>query len=257
MSLTAQFVRNLRSFRLVTFDVTDTLVKLNDPIGQYVATAAACGVVGLDKSKMAACFGQQFKWMSKTYPNFGCSSSSSPSIKWQDWWRQLVTRTFACVDNQIPSEKVAIIAEELLTLFRTSACWTPVPGAQELVHRMRLAGKCVGVISNFDPSVVQVLDAMGFGQQFDFILCSYEAGVMKPDPGIFQLALRQAKISSANQALHIGNKYDMDYAGARQSGWSSLLVQPHLDAQLEAAAHHTFGSLAEMLEALETQEIRW
>ncbi|KAH8387354.1 hypothetical protein KR093_006503 [Drosophila rubida] len=256
MSLTAQFVRNLQPFRLVTFDVTDTLIKLNDPIGQYVKTAAACGVGALDKTKMAACFGQQFKWMSKTHPNFGRSSSNA-TMNWQNWWRQLVTQTFGCVDECIPPKKVAIIAEELLTVFRSSACWTPVEGAQQLVERMRLAGKCVGIISNFDPSVEQVLAAMGFGKQFDFILSSYEAGVMKPDPRIFQQAAKLAN-TPAQQALHIGNKYDMDYEGARCSGWSSLLVQSNTDAQpMTVAADHTFVSLAEMLHALETQEIRW
>ncbi|KAH8264710.1 hypothetical protein KR044_001821 [Drosophila immigrans] len=254
MSLTAQFVRNLQPFRLVTFDVTDTLIKLNDPVGQYVQTAADCGLGALDKSKMAACFGQQFKWMSSKHPNFGRSSSMS----WQNWWRQLVTQTFACVDERLPRQQLTIIADQLLALFRTSACWTPIDGAQELVQRMRLAGKCVGIISNFDPSVAQVLTAMGFGKQFDFILSSYEAGFMKPDPAIFHQALQLARIESPQQALHIGNKHDMDYAGARQSGWSSLLIQPNLDAQLKAdAAHHTFPSLVAMLEALDTQQMRW
>lgn len=259
MPLSAQFVRNLKPFRLVTFDVTDTLLQLNDPIAQYVKTAASCGVPGLDKQKMGTCFRQQFKMMSKNHANYG---RHNPDMGWQRWWLQLVQQTFACVDPCIPQAKVETIAEQLLAEFRTSACWTHVPCAAELVQSIREADKCVGVISNFDPSLTQVLDAMGFGGKFDFILTSYEAGVMKPDPGIFDVPVRKMEISP-KEALHIGNKLDLDYMGARNSGWSSLLVQvDHREESASTSADcegtkHSFASLTDMLHALQTQEISW
>lgn len=255
MPLSAQFVRNLKRFRLVTFDVTDTLLQLNDPIAQYVNTAASCGVPGLDKQKMGSCFKQQFKMMSKTHANYGRNSAD---MDWQRWWLQLVTKTFACVDASIPESKVNTIAEQLLEQFRTKTCWTNVPCAAELVQSIREADKCVGVISNFDPSLIKVLEVMGFGGKFDFILTSYEAGVMKPDPGIFAIPVQELNISP-HQALHIGNKIDMDYMGARNSGWSSLLVHNQSDFHPAdcGAVEHSFDSLADMLQALQTRNISW
>ncbi|KAH8396147.1 hypothetical protein KR222_004133 [Zaprionus bogoriensis] len=257
MPPSAQFLRNLQRFRLVTFDVTDTLIRLRDPMGQYIRTAAACGAGGLDENKMASCFRQQFKRMSAAHTNFG---RHTPGMSWQAWWLQLVTQTFACVDASLPPAQVQTIAAQLLDLFRTSAAWAHVDGAAELVQCVHDAGKCVGIISNFDPSLPTVLEAMGFGGQFDFILTSHDAGVMKPAPGIFEIPVRHLGIAPA-QALHIGNKLDMDYTGARNSGWSGLLVQPETEPQTQpqpdAAAQHTFASLAEMLQALQCREIAW
>ncbi|XP_030386526.1 rhythmically expressed gene 2 protein [Scaptodrosophila lebanonensis] len=259
MPLSAQFIRNLQRFRLVTFDVTDTLLQLKDPPAQYVSTATACGVPNIDSKKLQLCFRQHFKIMSQNHPNFG---RSTPDMGWRSWWLQLVDNVFRCGHPGIEEAKLKQIAEQLLLVFRTRACWTHIECAGNLVQRMRDAGKCVGVISNFDPSLTQVLEEMELLHKFDFVLTSYEAGVMKPDVGIFEIPLKRLNIAPT-EALHIGNKYDMDYTGARNSGWSSLLVQTgpegevsgsNLDAE---AVGHTFASLREMLQTLETKQIVW
>ncbi|KAL7743140.1 hypothetical protein ACLKA6_015056 [Drosophila palustris] len=255
MPLTAQFVRNLQRFRLVTFDVTDTLLRLKDPTTQYIETAATNGVVGLERSKMELCFRKQFKWMSKKHPNFG---RDTPNMEWQSWWLHLVERTFNSMDADIPQDKLKTIAEQLLIVFRTSVCWEHIQCASEFVQCVRQTGKCVGVISNFDPSLPQVLSAMGFDKKFDFILTSYEAGAMKPDAGIFEVPVKRLQIAPS-EALHIGNKFDLDFLGARNSGWSSLLVQSPPDPKLDtsSAAKYIFPSLAKMLQTLQSQEFAW
>ncbi|KAH8419874.1 hypothetical protein KR009_003461 [Drosophila setifemur] len=252
MSLTSQFARNLKRFRLVTFDVTDTLLRLEDPLKHYHQTAQECGIQGVDRAQLEQCFRKSFMAMSREHPNFG---RLSPDMSWQQWWLELVGRTFNCATPGVPGEQLERIGCRLIAHFRTSQCWGNIDGAQELVQRVREAGKCVGVISNFDPSLPQVLAAMGFAGKFDFVLTSYEAGVMKPDAGIFHIPLQRLNIP-AEQALHIGNKLDMDYTGARNSGWSGLLVADAKGAQTEGRTH-SYPSLSALLEALETQEINW
>ncbi|KAH8376306.1 hypothetical protein KR200_001759 [Drosophila serrata] len=251
MSLTSQFVQNLKRFRLVTFDVTDTLLRLEEPMRHYQQKAADCGVTGVDRGQLERCFRQQFSALSREHPNFG---SQSPDLDWQQWWMQLVSRTFTCVDDRLTPEQLAKIGHRLISHFRTNACWTHIEGARELVQHVRAAGKCVGVISNFDPSLSQVLAAMGYAGKFDFVLTSYEAGVMKPDSRIFNKALQRMSIP-AEQALHIGNKLDMDYVGARNSGWSGLLVDD--EERTDSDSRHTFASVSLLLQALDTQEIQW
>ncbi|XP_017114256.1 rhythmically expressed gene 2 protein [Drosophila elegans] len=248
MSLTSQFVANLKRFRLVTFDVTDTLLRLEDPLLRYHRTAEEFGVTGVDRRRLEQCFRQQFKSMSREHPNFG---RFSPGLEWQQWWLRLVTQTFGCVDQGLPAEKLDRIGRQLIAHYRTKAGWNHVDGAQELVQCVRDAGKCVGIISNFDPSLPKVLDSMDFAGKFDFILTSYEAGVMKPHPGIFEIPLERLQIT-ADQALHIGNKPDLDYEGARNCGWSGLLVNGGTDGH-----HHSFATLSHLLEALNTQQIQW
>jgi len=120
MSLTSQLVANLKRFRLVTFDVTDTLLRLEDPLRQYHRTAEEFGVTGVDRRRLEQCFRQQFKAMSSEHPNFG---RFSPGLDWQQWWLQLVTRTFGCVDQGLSPEKLERIGHRLIDIFRTSAGW--------------------------------------------------------------------------------------------------------------------------------------
>lgn len=50
---------------------------------------------------------------------------------------------------------------------------------------------------------------------------SHEARVAKPDRRIFDEALILGNAQS-NQALHIGENYELDYLGARDAGWHAL-----------------------------------
>ncbi|EDV38585.1 uncharacterized protein Dana_GF19357 [Drosophila ananassae] len=249
MSLPSQFLKNLKRFRLVTFDVTDTLLRLEDPLRQYHQTATECGLTGLERNQLEGCFRRSFSSMSREHPNFG---RLSPGLGWQNWWLELVARTFTCASPGVSPEQLETIGRRLITIFRTSKCWGHIEGAQELVQSVRQAGKHVGVISNFDPSLPEVLAAMGFADKFDFVLTSYEAGVMKPDTGIFSIPLQRLNLRP-EQALHIGNKMDMDYTGARNSGWSGLLIA----GDRTDLAKHSFSSLSALLEALATKEITW
>ncbi|CAO1416453.1 unnamed protein product [Diamesa hyperborea] len=94
---------------------------------------------------------------------------------------------------------------------------------------MKDSGKIVGVISNFDPRLKDLLNDMEL-QSFDFILTSYEAGVEKPNPKIFDLALYESKkivkneVILPHECLHIGNELVKDYQGARNVGWKSVLI---------------------------------
>ncbi|KAJ3287312.1 Haloacid dehalogenase-like hydrolase domain-containing protein 3 [Borealophlyctis nickersoniae] len=62
----------------------------------------------------------------------------------------------------------------------------------------------LAVISNSDYRTVKVLEALDLAGYFDFILTSYDAGFEKPDPGIFDEAIRKAGVRSED-ALHVGD----------------------------------------------------
>ncbi|TMW49559.1 hypothetical protein DOY81_005347 [Sarcophaga bullata] len=247
-------LRNLQRFRLVTFDITDTLLRFRRaPAVQYAKTAAKLGVQNIDQSRLEICFKQEFKHMATLHPNFGCYT---PNFTWLDWWNDLVHNIFLCVDPTIDKEKLKELSNELLRIYRTNECWQHVSGAQELVQSVRKANKKVGVISNFDPSLVEVLKEMNIYDKFDFILTSYEAGHQKPDKSIFDQALDMYKFKP-HEALHIGNMYNIDYLGARNAGWSSLLVtRDELDLK-NVPPTQGYTSIVNLLTALDNKEIRW
>ncbi len=78
----------------------------------------------------------------------------------------------------------------------------------------------LGIISNAWPQLERFLDLLGIRNYFDSVTISAQVGLSKPNPAIFELALRNLKIS-AEQALFVD---DMPYnvAAAQNMGLRGL-----------------------------------
>ncbi|XP_017485744.1 PREDICTED: rhythmically expressed gene 2 protein-like [Rhagoletis zephyria] len=250
----AQLVKNLSRFKLVTFDITDTLLRFRKPPGvQYAETAAMMGVKNLDPNRLQKVFRDEFKAMAKKYPNFG---SNSKEISWQEWWVQLVHNVFKRIDDNLPQQQIRGISERLFEQYRSNQCYAHIEGNLELLETIRSTCKYVGVISNTDPGLERVLRDMNIRQNFDFVYTSYDLGVEKPHRGAFLKPLENYHLNP-QEALHIGNLYEKDYLGALNAGWSGLLVTQSMDEAKKAKPTQVYTSLKEMHNALETTDIKW
>lgn len=251
-----RFVQNLTKFNLITFDVTDTLLKFKTaPALQYARTATEFGCPNVDPQKLSRNFSKEFKKMVKVYPNFGKYSE----INWDDWWKQLVVNIFKASDcGHLSDEKLNSIALHLIQIYSTNECWDKFNKTDDILYQIKSNQKTLGIISNFDPRLPKLWESMKLPKP-DFILTSYDAGVQKPDPEIFKMALQKANtISKATilpeQALHIGNTEKLDYFGARNAGWSSILIA---DTEYHINRNHLFNNLESFIHALENDIIQW
>lgn len=61
------------------------------------------------------------------------------------------------------------------------------------------------------------LSVIGLAQYFEACLTAREAGVLKPDPRIFEIVLARAGLRAA-EAAHVGDDADADVEGARRAG---------------------------------------
>ena len=96
------------------------------------------------------------------------------------------------------------------------------PLLRALRERYRLA-----VVSNFDytPTALGVLEREGIAHLFDIILISDEVGWRKPKAVIFETALERLGIAPG-EALFVGDRIDIDVAGARAAGLGSAWINP-------------------------------
>ena len=62
---------------------------------------------------------------------------------------------------------------------------------------------------------------MGIEKFFDSMIGSWHVGFLKPDAGIFNLALRELGFS-ANHALIVGDTWNADVVGGRSLGLRTL-----------------------------------
>ena len=85
------------------------------------------------------------------------------------------------------------------------------------------AGIRLGVISNWEEWLEQLMANLGVVDFFDFAVVSGVCGVEKPDPQIFQLALEQAGVLPS-EAVHVGDSMRDDVHGAAQLGIRPVLI---------------------------------
>jgi len=97
------------------------------------------------------------------------------------------------------------------------------PGAADVLREAsRHAG--VGVIANQYRTVRDVLRREGLDGLFRILVISEEAGVSKPNPAIFERALREAGCKP-QEAVMVGDRIDFDVEPARALGFHTVRIK--------------------------------
>jgi putative hydrolase of the HAD superfamily len=124
----------------------------------------------------------------------------------------------------VPAQRMDEVARTLRRLHEEWHLWCrTLAGTVEALDRLRGAGLRLGVVSNSDGRVEEALRAAGIGDRFDVILDSALVGVEKPDPAIFRAALAALGVGP-DEALYVGDLYDVDVVGARAAGMEAVLL---------------------------------
>ena len=116
--------------------------------------------------------------------------------------------------------------EAVYELFGTSQVWILELGCREALTRVSAAGKKLGIISNFDSRLPDLLQDLKIARYFDQVIVPRVAAAGKPSPLIFSYAVTRLGCDPQT-VLHIGDSVVDDFQGARQAGLSALLYDPH------------------------------
>lgn len=102
--------------------------------------------------------------------------------------------------------------------------WMPeeVPA---VLPELKEAGYLLGVVSNRDFPYHNELEEMGLHGHFHFSLAAGEVRSWKPEPGIFEHAVKRAG-TTPDQTFYIGDNYFADVVGARRAGLRPVLYDP-------------------------------
>jgi putative hydrolase of the HAD superfamily len=124
----------------------------------------------------------------------------------------------------VPRERLSEVRDCLGRMHRERHLWSNVvERSAESLQRLRAAGLRLGVVSNSDGRVEQALEAAGLRGYFDVVIDSALVGVEKPDPRIFHAALDALGVSP-EEALYVGDLYEVDIIGARAAGMQAVLL---------------------------------
>lgn len=125
--------------------------------------------------------------------------------------------------------EVAVSDEELTRFLEAEhAAWAPArrlaAQTHALLESLRERGLKLGLVSNaFDPGWLlrRDLDEMGLAERLDVAVFSSELGRRKPDPAIFEHALRELDVN-ADRTLFVGDRLYEDVRGAAALGMRTV-----------------------------------
>jgi putative hydrolase of the HAD superfamily len=202
--------------RVITFDAAGTLIRLLHPPGTVYAETARLFGYQLDPDRVQNAF--RLTWKDFAPP----ADSADPRPEADcDWWRQLVARTMKAAGYQILpfDDYFATVYQK----FASPGVWELFPDVLPVLaelHRLKIR---LGVISNFDSRLYDILSHLSVRDAFEHLIISSEIGTRKPAAGIFRTAVERFKVDF-HEILHVGDEMEADFSGARAAGFEALLV---------------------------------
>jgi HAD superfamily hydrolase (TIGR01493 family) len=186
----------------VTIDAFGTLLTLRDPLAALDATLRERGVERTPK-QIAAAFAEEGRYY-RDRTHEGADEESLALLR-RDCAAVFLDALGTDLDPaEFAPDYVACLEFEV------------VPGAAEAVAELERIGLRLAVVANWDIALPEHLEDLGLARYFAAIVTSGEAGVPKPDPRIFHLALDRLGVAP-ERALHVGDS-EADELGARAAG---------------------------------------
>lgn len=221
---------NRRAFKLITFDITGTLLKYrSSPAIEYSDALQKYGVE-VRLSTLEDLINKNWKFMTNTHPNFGLNTG----LGWEKYWRTYAHNVFSRafhIENITDDVPLESIIDDLMITYSTGETFKVQNGAIELLEYLKTEQITLGVMTNYDPRIRFMLKNLGLSHYFKFILSSYEVKFEKPDVQIFREAELYVNYGLNRKLfLHVGDSYLFDFKGAEDAGWSACLV--HTDKSI-------------------------
>lgn len=134
----------------------------------------------------------------------------TPHFRAEIWRRALAAQGVA--DEKLSVELGAMFAR------RRRELQDHLPGAQDVLRRLRAAGVRIGLLTNGAASLQrEKIEVSGLGLFFDAAVVSGEIGTGKPEPEIFRHLLGRLGVE-APEALMVGNSLARDVVGGQRAG---------------------------------------
>jgi putative hydrolase of the HAD superfamily len=207
--------------KAIFFDGAGTLIHLPRSVGFHYALVGRRVGLKLDAAALDAAFATCWE-----------QAPARPAIDGpredddKGWWLGLVNQV---IDRVAPDTKDLdrdAFFEVAYSHFAEAGVWELYPDAIEVLealrHRFSLA-----VVSNFDGRLRMILEQLGVSKYFSRVFLSSELGADKPDPLIYQRALKLSRLAPQD-VLHVGDDPVRDWQGAEAAGLSVFrLDRPH------------------------------
>lgn len=234
--------------QVIFLDAVGTLFGVRGSVGQVYQTLAGQFGVKVEAAPLHQAFVESFR----TAPKAVFPDIIAPELLQEQefaWWRAIAAQSFDRVGALEQFADFETFFEKLYAYFATTAPWFIYPDVFPTLQAWQAQGIELGILSNFDTRLYQVLAVLDLAPFFNSVTLSTEVGVAKPDQGIFQAAIAKHQ-TTASEVWHIGDSLAEDYQGAISAGLTAFWVKRKQPLLIETAASVPF--VADLLALLPT-----
>ena len=212
----------MKSPKVIFLDAVGTLFGIRGTVGEiYSAIAAKTGVIVSPESLNVA-FLKSFK----TSPPLAFAEAELdqiPELEFQ-WWQAIAENAFTEVGATAQFSDFSAFFNQLYGHFATGDPWYLYPDVLPTLTAWQTQRIELGIISNFDSRIYNVLEVLKIRHFFRSITISSFTGSAKPDRTIFAAALEKHDCFP-RQAWHIGDSLQEDYYAAKALGMKPFLIE--------------------------------
>ena len=238
--------------RAVVFDVNGTLIKIltEDGMDQIFRSAAhflTYQGIDLHRHQVRELYFQIMKEQQWASPE------KHPEFDAVGIWRTIIDDHLTDFTRTLPAAKL-----QQMPLFLAEMCrgisrrrLGLYPHAREVLDVLRERYPLAVVTDAQSAYARGELHKVGLLGYFDPIIVSGDHGYRKPDPRLFQSALRAMKVAAQN-ALYVGNDMHRDIFGARQAGMKTVMFDSDQGTKtyFDCVPDHTITDLRDLLKIL-------
>jgi putative hydrolase of the HAD superfamily len=230
---------------IIFFDAAGTLLELRGSVGDIYADHAHRYGVKLDPVTVQQGFVKSFSQQPPLAFPAHKSANELRQLEYE-WWRRLVAQVLGSAFTE--AERFESFFAEVFEFFRGGAAWRIYDDVLPTLVALRARGLRLAVVSNFDSRLDDLLGQLRLDDMFEAVHISSRIGAAKPDPAIFQAALRWHGLT-AQAAVHVGDSLREDGAGAQAAGVRAFLIDRRQEHS-SVPTHISLSNLQQLLERL-------
>ena len=209
----------VREVKVIFFDAVGTLIEIRGCVGEIYSRAAREFGFEAEPRILQLNFERSFRRQPPLA--FPARTPEAALTEFEKgWWRNLVEAVF---DGLGSFPRFDQFFGEIFERFRGQEFWRVYDDVAPTLTELERLGLKLGVISNFDSRLYDVLSACSLGHFFDSVHVSTRVGAAKPDPAIFRAAVNHYAVE-ARRAWHVGDSLREDVEGAMAAGVNAILL---------------------------------
>ena len=228
----------MSEIEIVFFDAGETLIHPHPSVPELFAQVCAENGIEVQPQHVAEVQQQLAPFLTDLAEDTGVTAPSLHPEDSRTFWTFLYRRfleELAVPEPELPAA--------LYERFSDSASYKVFDDVLPTLQALDELGYRLGLISNFEGWLENILIEQELGETFDVTVISGLEGVEKPDPRIYSIAIERAGVDPS-RSVHVGDSPTMDVRPAREVGINAILLDR--SGRYMDSAYSTIASLEEL-----------